>query len=275
MAIKVKALKELYAKSAGRCAMCPNYESVFSGKIFGIDLQNSNFSEMAHIIARKKRGPRGKVGYVGDIDDYDNLIVLCSNHHTLIDNNPDQFPEAWIKQKKLALEQWVDSFAPSDSRRESDVYSIGAFIKHVPFIRIRAFCEDLPERFDSRFLDVGTILEAFPVDLPHARPFFDVELELRFSLFESSYEDLTNLLTSRFEVKGCSVSTYRQAYQVGSRNIVPLNKGELYASAESFGIQSAIRDAHHAFLKSYLDLISYLRSHYLEVDLDSYQPYSF
>ena len=35
-----------------------------------------------------------------DYDSYENLILLCRNHHTLIDQQWDKYTVEWIKKKK-------------------------------------------------------------------------------------------------------------------------------------------------------------------------------
>ena len=43
---------------------------------------------MAHIIARNPTGPRGSPAHAS-VNTYDNLILLCPSHHTLVDKAPD------------------------------------------------------------------------------------------------------------------------------------------------------------------------------------------
>jgi len=42
MAVKPKALKELYARAAGRCALCPGFDSVCKEQVCDIDIDNKN-----------------------------------------------------------------------------------------------------------------------------------------------------------------------------------------------------------------------------------------
>lgn len=270
MSVKPKAFKELYGKAAGRCAMCPNYESVFPDTVCDIQITNKNMSEAAHVIAQSKKGPRGEEGYAGNIDDYDNLILLCPTHHKAVDDNPGSFPSNWLRSKKNQLEQWVNLSLKPDTRRSRDVSSLRSLIRYIPLTRIRGQCEDLPDSFNSNFLDIGSMLEAFPIDLPEARPFFDGVLESKFSGFEQSYHALAWILMSRFEVKeGHSFSIYKEAMQRGHHYIIPLNKGELYAHRESVALQADISRLKNSFIACYLALIEYLRFYYTEVDLDS------
>jgi len=274
MAVKPKAFKELYAKAAGRCAMCPNFESVFKDTICDVEISNRNMSETAHVIAQSKKGPRGEEGYIGDIDDYDNLILLCPTHHKAVDDNPINFPSDWLRSRKHELEQWVHNSLQLDSRRNRDVNALRLLMKNLAFTRIQGHCDDLPDSFDLNFHDTGTTLTNFPIDLPDARPFYDGVLEARFSEFEKSYWELSWVLTANLETeKKGTIPVYREAIQRGSRYFVPFNKGEIYAHKESFHIQDEIRARRDRFIHCYHELMKYLRFNYSEIDLNSFEPY--
>ena len=61
---------------------------------------------MAHIIARKKGGPRGVVG--GGADTYQNLILLCPTCHRTIDKAPPgTYPEEMLYNWKNAHENAI------------------------------------------------------------------------------------------------------------------------------------------------------------------------
>lgn len=73
-------------------------------KFFGSD--PTVLGEMAHIIARQPKGPRGLPD--GGSNSYENLILLCPNHHTEIDKAPEgTFPVALLHQWKEAHERRV------------------------------------------------------------------------------------------------------------------------------------------------------------------------
>jgi len=274
MAVKPKALKELYARAAGRCAMCPGFESVFKKQVCDVDIDNKNISEAAHIIAQSKKGPRGGDGYTGDIDDYDNLILLCPNHHKTVDDNPQQFPADWLRRKKSELEQLVDKSLATDNRRRRDISSLSLLMENLAFTRIRGYCENLPDSFNSELFEVGSVLDGLPIDLPDARPFYDDILEFNFSEFEKSYRALSCLLTSNFEnEKKHLISTYKDTIQHGKTLTILFNKGELYHYKESLKIQDEICNRRNTFIQSYTKLINHLRFNYTEVNLNSYRPY--
>lgn len=87
MAISEKTRKMLWAKSGNRCAIC-KIELITEQKTDS----NLNIGEECHIISSKSKGPRHKPN-LNDYDTFDNLILLCRNHHKEIDTLIDSFPE--------------------------------------------------------------------------------------------------------------------------------------------------------------------------------------
>src|SRR6266511_590655 len=83
MSISERDLKLLWWLAAGRCSKpgCP--EECIKFLRAG---EPTILGEMAHVIARKPGGPRGKPG--SGEDSYDNLILLCPSHHAEIDKAP-------------------------------------------------------------------------------------------------------------------------------------------------------------------------------------------
>jgi hypothetical protein len=98
-------LKKLWGKAAGRCSSpgcsnnCISYFEKSGDKILG---------EMAHVIPQSSDGPRGTAGVEGP-DTYENLILLCPYHHTMVDKAPKDFPakllHEWKCQHELRIEQ--------------------------------------------------------------------------------------------------------------------------------------------------------------------------
>ena len=107
MAITERDLKKLWGLSGGRCAFpgcncdCLPFLDERDPTVIG---------EMAHVIAKSPTGPRG--GGVGGDDTYENLVLLCPTHHTLV----QQSPRADIQRtcymngrrhtKKVSREHW-------------------------------------------------------------------------------------------------------------------------------------------------------------------------
>ena len=99
MGIAQKEIKTLCALSAGVCAFpnCgkPLIESGTSsdGPVF--------LGEIAHIVADSRQGPRGNSSLSDeDRDKHPNLILLCGDHHKVIDSQPNTFSVAVLQQIK-------------------------------------------------------------------------------------------------------------------------------------------------------------------------------
>lgn len=87
MSIAEKTKRLLLSKCGGYCMNPSCNKNLFqlfeSGKINSIE-------ELAHVIARSTKGPRGK-GKLTDRDNYDNIIILCPNCHAEIDKNAEEY----------------------------------------------------------------------------------------------------------------------------------------------------------------------------------------
>lgn len=82
MAISQLDVKKLWGLSAGRC----NFPGCSIECIPTLQGDATILGEMAHVIARQSGGPRGT--QTASNDSYENLILLCPNHHTEIDKAP-------------------------------------------------------------------------------------------------------------------------------------------------------------------------------------------
>lgn len=102
MGISVKTKKNLWAKSGNRCAICRTELFVET------ELENKfNIGEECHIISSKTNGPRHKEN-LEDYDTFDNLILLCRNHHKEIDELDEVYTEELLRHMKLNHESWVN-----------------------------------------------------------------------------------------------------------------------------------------------------------------------
>ena len=89
MAITSKTRKELWAKSGNRCAICKKE------LVNQISEDDGSFiiGDECHIISSSTDGPRYKPG-IEDYDSYDNLLLLCKNHHH------------FLYQQKILMKLW-------------------------------------------------------------------------------------------------------------------------------------------------------------------------
>lgn len=103
MAITDKTRKTLWARSGNRCAMC-GAELVAEKNEHD---RNLNFGDECHIISKKKNGPRHSSNYDKDYDDYENLILLCKNHHRRIDELWETYSVELLNKIKRNHESWI------------------------------------------------------------------------------------------------------------------------------------------------------------------------
>lgn len=103
MAITDKTRKRLWAKSGNRCSICKR--ELFTNKD---DETDFNIGEECHIISSKNNGPRHKSN-IADYDLYDNLILLCRNHHKEVDELTSTYTEELLCYVKKNHENWVQN----------------------------------------------------------------------------------------------------------------------------------------------------------------------
>lgn len=101
MSIPQQIVKMLYAKSGNKCA--------FPGCKNRLVFDEVNQSEMAHIISSKPKGPRHIADFNGgNYDAEGNIMVLCFEHHNLIDTCVDNYPADMLRQMKRSHEASVE-----------------------------------------------------------------------------------------------------------------------------------------------------------------------
>src|SRR5260221_2004561 len=103
MTIADKDIKILWGRAAGHCS-APG-----CGLALTALLENSGpviIGEMAHVIGRKPCAARNNAA-VGANDAYDNLILLCPNHHTMVDKAEADYPTDLLYKWKADWEAQV------------------------------------------------------------------------------------------------------------------------------------------------------------------------
>lgn len=105
MAIGDKTRKILWARSGNRCAYC-RCELVLDRST--ADDSEAVVGDECHIIGQKVDGPRGMaIGSRNNLDEYENLILLCKTHHKLADDQPQKFNTEFLLSLKTVHETWV------------------------------------------------------------------------------------------------------------------------------------------------------------------------
>ncbi|GIB53469.1 hypothetical protein VCSRO187_3560 [Vibrio cholerae] len=257
LSISNPELKKLYGLAAGRCSICKL-------NVFGNDV---HIGEMAHIIAKKVKGPRGNVNLSGDRNGYDNLILLCANHHTEVDQNPDFYTIEKLHSIKAEHEASVASIFEVPMDRVNDINFLNIFMKFVPFTRLRYYVEHLPLSVKLELCTVGDMFEAHLKDNPHLYPLNDQNLQSYFSSFINSYDELWSVISGYTSVDGRQQANFSQADE---RFYLHMEKRYLPYKA-TVALRDKLEVLNSRFISAYLDLIEYIRGNYKEVDMDAYR----
>jgi hypothetical protein len=89
-------------------------ENRISGAIIG---------EEAHIIAQEEEGPRGQIPIEQErVNLYENLILLCPTHHTVLDKQPEKYTVQSLHEMKREHEAWVDRKLGGQNRSQEFHY---------------------------------------------------------------------------------------------------------------------------------------------------------
>ncbi|WOY03667.1 hypothetical protein [Dickeya fangzhongdai] len=105
MPVSAKTIKMIWGKAAGKCSICrqPLIHELNED-------ENILVGEIAHIVAEKNDGPRGNCDLDPiQRDNINNLILLCSHHHTIIDKDIKKYTIDKLHEIKKTHESWVSS----------------------------------------------------------------------------------------------------------------------------------------------------------------------
>lgn len=253
MTISNPEIKKLYGLSAGRCNICKI--NLFENEV--------HIGEMAHIIARSFRGPRGEELLNVERNSYDNLILLCANHHIEVDQNPRRYPIDKLHEVKIQHEKNVASLFDSPHERKNDVTFLNLFMEFVPFTQLQTLIEHLPSSVKINFSLVGDMFEALCKDNPHLYPFNEATLQEKFDRFIQSYYFLWNEIEGYTDVNGQEQAHFSQADDYGY-----LHMEKRYLPYEKrIALTKKIEDLKSQFLYTYFDLINFLRINYKDIRL--------
>jgi hypothetical protein len=106
--IPANELKILIAKSAGRCAFRGCGKMLVTTSLEGADPVFSG--EACHIIAQSRQGPRGNLIVMeGQRDHHTNLVLMCQEHHLVIDRRPEVYSVGVLRTIKERHEKNVSA----------------------------------------------------------------------------------------------------------------------------------------------------------------------
>lgn len=113
--IKDSVRHELYARSGNQCAFpgCSSllFEDGKNGK--------ANKGKICHIEGLNPESARYNPSSTDDErNSIDNLILLCANHHELIDQNPERYTVGWLRKIKAEHETQIEQSLTRNGTKE-------------------------------------------------------------------------------------------------------------------------------------------------------------
>ncbi|MEQ8624633.1 MAG: hypothetical protein RJQ00_07265 [Vicingaceae bacterium] len=127
MPISLKTHKILWGKSGNRCAFPECRIELVVDESLTDD--PSIIGQEAHIVARSPDGPRGDNEMNnGERDKYSNLILLCGNHHKIIDDQQEEYTIKKLQKFKSKHEEWVSNNLNLDEEKLKDEKLYASYI---------------------------------------------------------------------------------------------------------------------------------------------------
>lgn len=152
----------LFTRAGGRCQFDGCNEYLLQHPV---TLTEANFAEMAHIVAFREGGPRGKEGdRPDDINGLENLMLLCPSCHKEIDTRAAEFPRAVLEQYKEAHEDRILHVTGLGPDLKTAVVQVKAFIgDQAVAIPLGDVTKAVAPRYpmDRR----GTVIDLTPIDV--------------------------------------------------------------------------------------------------------------
>lgn len=79
-----------------------------------------------HIVARSPEGPRADLALSEEkLNEYENLILLCKNHHKMVDDQPETYTADTLREMKRKHEESIQKRLEG----EADIYDVEGYMK--------------------------------------------------------------------------------------------------------------------------------------------------
>jgi hypothetical protein len=172
MSLKARDKLILWVKAAGRCSF-PGCRKELTWEQTAED-RDVLIGEIAHIVSSKPNGPRsGDVPQGGEIDAYENTVLLCREHHVIIDRQVNTYPALKLHQMKQDHEEWVRSQLSKEQRYQGiisplEIVSESLYSTLLPITNIPEYVYIAPcERAEADIRDMIVRPEHGSVMLPY------------------------------------------------------------------------------------------------------------
>lgn len=146
MPISQRTSKIVWGQCAAMCCICQ--------KKLVIEVDSgvtSLIGEVAHIVGEMRSAARGTSPLtLKERNDAENLLLLCRDHHKIIDDNPDSYSISYLHEIKTKHLNWIASSLAKPLAWQSN-------ISHLTYINVPRLCEQA-ER------------SGYQVDLSHYQP---------------------------------------------------------------------------------------------------------
>jgi hypothetical protein len=196
MSVALKTYVMLWGRAAQRCAFPDCRLSLVSDPTETDD--ESLIGEVCHIVGQSTAGPRGEFELpVTQRDKYSNLVLLCRNHHKIVDDQPLTYTVDRLREIKKNHEKWVaeslQGFDPTE-QKDKELYAayVDEFVRRADLDNWEAWSSGLfssgyqhisKDRYQElKELGSWIFCRVWPQRIP--------ELERAFSNFRSVLQDL-------------------------------------------------------------------------------------
>lgn len=123
----------LCANAGGRCQFDGCNKKLF---VDGVTLSEVNNSNIAHIVASSPDGPRGNKDSYELSNKLENLMLMCQEHHKLIDDNPEQYTVQKLKNMKNQQEQKIEYILDGMDYPKSEIIIFESPIKNITDVKV-------------------------------------------------------------------------------------------------------------------------------------------
>ena len=188
--------KLLYGRSAGRCNIC-NRE-VFLPKRSGEGVTHTGEMAHAYPYSRKQTAPRFTEGQLLD-NSYNNLILLCSYDHDIVDGDTDFYTIEKLREIKNNFENKVRSLLGD---LKPDFFLADLINKNINFQYLLPQLNDPLYSLPFDMTDIGDVEnDLLPYYCPTYFPFYDQKLTDILNNVFSSYRELFNCTYPYYDTK--------------------------------------------------------------------------